>query len=117
MMPKLVTICDHIGRTVIGRLVDETESVLQLRNPVIIFVQPDPKNGQLKIDSYPYIFIEFIDKGSRDTNVWTFTKASVVVSDVVLDERIVNQYEALTNPPPTEEPKQADPRVIKLFDE
>ena len=49
MVPKLVTICDHIGRTVIGRVNNENETTLWISNPVIIHVQPDPKNGQLKI--------------------------------------------------------------------
>ena len=115
-MPKLVTICDHIGRTVIGRIHNENESTLWLSNPVIIYVQPDPQNGQLKIDSYPYIFIEFIDKAARDSNVWAFNKTNIVISDVVLDSRIVDQYDALNTAKPVAE-KPADPKVIKLFEE
>jgi len=116
MMPKLVTICDHIGRTVIGRINNENDTTLWLSNPVIIFVQPDPQNGQLKIDSYPYIFVEFIDKNSRDSNVWAFAKTNIVVSDVVLDRRIVDQYDALTTGKPVEE-KQSEPAIIKLFED
>ena len=116
MVPTLVTICDHIGRTVIGRINDENENTLWISSPVIIHVQPDPKNGQLKIDSYPYIFVEFIDKASRDSNVWAFTKANIVISNVVLDSRIADQYEALTTVKPVEE-KKTDPVVIKLFED
>ena len=116
MVPTLVTICDHIGRTVIGKLDGENETTLWISNPVIIHVQPDPKNGQLKIDSYPYIFVEFIDKASRDSNVWAFTKTNIVISNVVLDSRIADQYEALTTVKPVEE-KKTDPVVIKLFED
>ena len=117
MTPKLVTICDHIGRTVIGRVHDESDTTLSLSNPVIIYVQPDPSNGQLKIDSYPYIFVEFIDKTSRDSNVWTFTKTNIVVSNVSLDARIVQQYDALTTAKPAKEEKPSEPKVIKLFED
>lgn len=106
-------IIDHIGRTVIGELERENESSLTLKNPVIIHVQPNQQTGQLNVQSFPYIFVEFIDANSRDKNTWTFTKSSIVVSDVVLDSKILAQYNAINTVP---EP-QKEPEVIKLFED
>ena len=54
---KIKTIVDHIGRTVVGKLTEETENTITIFNPVIIHVQPDQQTGQLQVQSFPYIFI------------------------------------------------------------
>jgi hypothetical protein len=60
--------------------------------------------------------MEFI-KGDKTKNNWTFHKSVVSVSDVELDDRIVQQYENINSPQATEEATEEDPEVIKLFDD
>jgi len=98
-MSDIITINDHIGRT------------------VIIHTQPNPENGQLQVQSFPYIFMEFLT--DKEKNNWTFTKSSIVLSDIDLDDRIIQQYNNINNPqPPVSQPDaSAEPEVIKLFDE
>ena len=113
------TIVDHIGRTVIGNVVKEDAKTLTLNNPVIIHVQPDQQSGQLQVQSFPYIFMEFLK--DKEQNNWTFNKTVISVSDVELDDKIITQYENINNPqppiagaPPAE---GGEPEVIKLFDD
>ena len=110
----MITFVDQIGRTVIGKLVEETDSTIVVDNPVIIHVQPNPQNGQLQVQSFPYLFMEFISPESRETNHWTFFKSSIAISKVTLDDRIVLQYNNI-NTPPTQ--AQNEPEVIKLFED
>tara|TARA_R110001583_G_scaffold91312_1_gene233366 strand:- start:210 stop:671 length:462 start_codon:yes stop_codon:yes gene_type:complete len=116
---KIKTIVDHIGRTVVGKVTKDTKESITLYNPVIIHVQPDPQSGQLQVQSFPYIFMEFLK--DKDKNNWTFAKSAISVSDVELDERIITQYENINNPqPPIQETQQGagqEPEVIKLFDD
>ncbi len=86
--PKHVAIIDQIGRNIIGKLVGETETTLTLNNPVILFVQPE-QTGQIQVQSFPVFFFEFINKEYRNQNNWTYNKANIVTSDVVLDDRIL----------------------------
>ena len=110
------TIIDHIGRTVVGTVTKEDTKTITLFNPVIIHVQPDPQSGQLQVQSFPYIFMEFLK--DKDKNNWTFHKSSICTSDVELDERITTQYENINNPqPPIQEAPAEEPEVIKLFDD
>ena len=117
---KIKTIIDHIGRTVVGVVVKEDAKTITLNNPVKIHVQPDQQSGQLQVQSFPYIFMEFLK--DKDKNNWTFTKTTICTSDVELDDRIITQYDNINNPQP---PIQADgapatgeePEVIKLFDD
>ena len=102
---------DQIGRTVMGNLITTTENTFTVQNPVIIHVQPNPQNGQLNVQAFPYLFIEFINPEDRDKNDWTFNKQNTVTSNVVLDKRIINQYEAINK---TQKPEE--PEVIKLFE-
>tara|TARA_R110000824_G_scaffold177098_1_gene356343 strand:- start:69 stop:476 length:408 start_codon:yes stop_codon:yes gene_type:complete len=116
---KIKTIVDHIGRTVVGKITKETKDSITLFNPVIIHVQPDAQSGQLQVQSFPYIFMEFLK--DKDKNNWTFDKSAISVSDVELDERIITQYDNINNPqPPIQEAQQGtgqEPEVIKLFDD
>lgn len=113
MKEKHVAIIDHVGRNIIGKLVEETDSVITIQNPVILHVQPQ-QNGQLEVQTFPTFFFEFIDKSNRDKNAWTYTKSNIVTSNVVLDDRILSQYERINTPP--EEPKQTQPKVISIDD-
>tara|TARA_R110001583_G_scaffold15814_1_gene64765 strand:+ start:947 stop:1342 length:396 start_codon:yes stop_codon:yes gene_type:complete len=112
---QIKTIIDHIGRTVVGVLTKEDTKTLTLHNPVIIHVQPEPQTGQLQVQSFPYIFMEFLK--NKDKNDWTFYKAAICTSDVELDDRITTQYENINNPQPPIQQTQEEPEVIQLFDD
>jgi len=113
-MSDIKCIVDTIGRTVVGKITEETDDTITLNNPVIIHVQPDQQTGQLQVQSFPYLFMEFI-KGDKKKNNWTFYKTAIAISDVELDDRIVQQYENINSPQPAT--PQEEPEVIKLFDE
>jgi len=113
---QIKTIVDHIGRTVLGILEKDTKDTITLFNPVIIHVQPDQQTGQLQVQSFPYIFMEFLK--DKDKNNWTFSKSSISVSDVQLDERIIQQYENINNPqPPLTQQDGGTGDVVSLFDD
>ena len=120
-MANIKTIIDHIGRTVVGEAASEDKTTITINNPVIIHVQPDPQSGQLQVQSFPYLFMEFI-KGDKKQNNWTFHKSAISTSDVELDDKIITQYNNINSPQPAQDPAQApagqeEPEVIKLFDE
>ena len=77
---QIKTIVDHIGRTVLGVVKEDTKDSITLFNPVIIHVQPDQQTGQLQVQSFPYIFMEFLK--DKDKNHWTFSKSAISISDV-----------------------------------
>jgi hypothetical protein len=110
---KHVAIIDQIGRNIIGKFFDEDQDTITLTNPVILHVQPDG-GGQLQVQSFPLFFFEFIDKGSRDKNEWTFTKQNIVTSNVELDEKIIAQYQKINNPPAPEPAKSA--KIVDIND-
>jgi len=114
-MHKIKTIIDHIGRTVVGGEVSQDDKTITLNNPVIIHVQPNAQTGQLQVQSFPYIFMEFLTTASREKNHWTFNKSSVVLSEVELDEKIITQYNNINKPPAA--PAQGEAEVIKLFED
>ena len=115
-MSKIKVIADHIGRIIMGEEVEQQDaSVLVLNNPVIIHVQPNPQTGQLQVQSFPYIFMEFLSQESKTKNNWTFTRSSIVVSEVTLDDKIIAQYKNINSPPASQ--PQGEQEVIKLFED
>lgn len=120
-MSNMLTFIDQIGRTVIGKLVSEDQNTIVINNPVIVFVNPNQETGQIQVQSFPYLFMEFIDKSSRDKNNWTFYKSSIAISDVILDSLIVNQYNninsAAVGVPIQSGVSQGEAEVIRLFED
>jgi hypothetical protein len=115
MTEKHIAIIDHVGRNIIGKFVSETPETITIGNPVILHCQPEA-NGQLQVQTFPVFFFEFISKEDRDKNNWTYNKTSVVLSDVVLDEKILSQYARINTPPAPPEPVEANPKVISIND-
>lgn len=111
---KTVAIIDHIGRLVIGQVLGESDTTLTLHNPVLVDARPD-QNQQLQVTSFPVMFFEFLNKEHRDSNNWTYSKANIVLSDVVLDDRILSQYLTI-NTPKAEPVVKANPKVISIND-
>lgn len=112
MKNKHVALIDHVGRSIIGKFVSETDTTITVNNPVILHCQPEA-NGQLQVQSFPVFFFEFIAKDSRDKNDWTYSKVSIVTSNVVLDEKILTQYEKINKPA---EPVEKSPKIVSIED-
>ena len=112
---EIIAIVDQVGRTVVGVETGQTDETLTLNNPVIVHVQPDPQNGQLQVQTFPYLFMEFIE-GDKQLNEWTFHKSNIATSTVKLTPQITAQYHAINNPAPAQPAPAAEPDVIKLFD-
>ncbi len=114
MSEEITTIVDQVGRVVIGVETAQTDETITLNNPVIVHVQPDQQSGQLQVQTFPYLFMEFIE-GDRTKNDWTFYKSAIATSNVSLTDQIKAQYSAINNPAPAAPPATEEPEVIKLF--
>ena len=55
---KYVTIIDNTGRNILGTLANETDTEINILNPVMISVTP--QNGQFQIQLIPLFLAEFI---------------------------------------------------------
>lgn len=118
---NLKVLVDHVGRTIIGDLVEDTAEEYVLKNAATIYVQPN-ESGQLQVQTIPLFFKEFLTLDGRETGVtFRFKKNSIIDTTAaeVLDTKLVNQYtkivENLTIP---DSPAATDSgEVVKLFDE
>lgn len=117
MNEEQIVFSDHIGRIVAGTVVENNDSVLKVKDPVIIHVEPQPQTGQLSVHTFPYVFMEFVTKESRENNVWSFDKSSIAVSNIQLDEKLATAV-ANINRPPSQivTPNKSDAKIVNLFD-
>ena len=115
MSQEITTIVDQVGRVVIGVETAQTDETITLKNPVIVHVQPDQQSGQLQVQTFPYLFMEFIE-GDRTKNDWTFYKSAIAMSNVSLTAQIKAQYNVINNPVPAQPVATEEPEVIRLFD-
>ena len=123
---KLVTFVDGVGRTVVGDLVKETKTALELKNPAILHVQPNAQSGQIQVQLIPFFFKEFSKDGVDEPVRWEFLKANLVrAKNLELDDRLITQYTNMysviqsPNAPKvvTAAAAGTDAPVVKLFDD
>jgi hypothetical protein len=117
MENTIITFIDHIGRTMIGTLDSQTETQIVVHNPAIVHVQPT-QQGQLNVQTIPLFFKEFVGaKNKLEGTKWAFNKAQIAIGiDVENDTRLLQQYQAVFAPTATPS-ANAEPKIVKLFDE
>ena len=115
---QLTVFLDTIGRTVLGKVESETDSLLSVENPALVHIQPNPQTNQLQLQILPLFFREFQADKTQPT-VWKFRKDSITMSDdVPFSFQFIAQYEQLFSAPEaTAPPTKSDADVVKLFDE
>lgn len=114
MKEKQIVLSDHIGRVIAGVVLDETETTITIKNPVIVHVEPQA-NGQLSVRTFPYMFMEIITEESRATNKWTFNKTNIAISDIELEPRLAEAVSAI-NSPKSVIATPGDSKIVSLFD-
>lgn len=129
---QLIVILDPIGRTILGEKVccdkECSESVLKIKNPVVLHIVPADNQGKMSVQLLPLFFREFLADKSGDV-VFSFEKSKVVTTDIdALDFRLQGQYGQMFNPqnvfvnggqaPAPQSPNDGQaPTVVSLFDE
>ena len=115
----LVLFLDGVGRTILGEKVNDTKTVLEVKNPSVLHVQPNSENGQIQVQLIPVFFKEFATDGSDGT--WAFNKSNITLcKGISLDDRLVSQYNNMYSVIQAPEPVGAgagDAPVVKLFDD
>jgi hypothetical protein len=112
MKEKIITIIDHIGRTLIGVESGRTDTTLTLKNPVILHVEMG-QQGNISFHPFPLFFFELQDKDTRHLNNWTFTLANIVVSDIELSQTVQDMYGKINTPAV---PVVNNPKVVSISD-
>lgn len=116
MSNKLTVFLDSIGRTIIGKLVDNDpdETILRVENPALVHIQANPQTNQLQLQILPLFFKEF-QSNKTDSTVWNYKKANITIAEnIEFAPQFFAQYEQIFQPP---QPPQGEPKVVKLFDE
>ena len=112
---------DNAGRCLFGEVASETDSSLEVKNPVMITVQQQ-QNGQMAVQLFPLFFAEFVEPSEENKryNFFTYSKSTIALgSNFKIEPRIVDQYIKIVNPhlAPVNDQPQGEPETIKLFDE
>ena len=120
MDKKYITIIDNTGRNILGVLSSESDTEINILNPVMISVQP--QNGQFQVQLIPLFLAEFISQSETNARnfTYTFSKCNVAVGvGFDIDPRITSQYDKIISAANAAKAPQKDakPEVIKLFEE
>lgn len=111
---QLTVFLDNIGRTIIGKIVNQDDSILTIENPALVHIQPNSQTNQLQLQILPLFFKEFQADRNQPT-VWNFKKSNITTSEnIPFAPQFVAQYEQMFQPPQT---TPQETKVVKLFDD
>jgi len=124
---KIVTFLDTVGRTIVGEFVSSDDTLLKVKNPVVLHVVPQDQSGRMSVQLLPIFFREFLGDKTGDV-VFTYNKTNITETDIdAFDFRLQAQYVQMFNksnifvPPNAGEvapaPAKDAPAIINLFDE
>lgn len=117
---KLIVFVDNIGRTIVGESIDpSSNNSIRVKNPAIIWAQPNQQNGQLNIQVIPLFFRELLAGKSKEEGViWEYLTSNITVAtNLELDARLVTQYKQITTAQPAIPSNTGNPpKIVKLFD-
>jgi hypothetical protein len=104
---------DPLQRTIIATQVSSDEKYVTVTKPVILQVSPT-QDKKLQVQLYPLFFREFTFNRDEFAN-WTYSRDSIVNSDVKLEPNLIAQYKQMFQ---TAAQAAADSnKVVKLFDD
>lgn len=113
----LTVFLDNIGRTIIGKIVEDNADSISVENPALVHVQPNVQTNQLQLQVLPLFFREFQADKSQAT-VWSFKKNNITTcSEIPFAIQFTAQYEQLFSAEPPAPQQPSEPEVVKLFDE
>lgn len=114
---QLIVFLDNIGRTIIGKPVNETNDTISIQNPALVHVQPNTQTNQLQLQILPLFFREFQADKSQPT-VWLFKKNNITQSeDIPFALQFEAQYDQMFRASEQTQAESAEPEVVKLFSE
>jgi hypothetical protein len=118
---KIVVFFDSVGRTILGEKIeaDTNDKVLAVKNPAVVHIMPNQQTGQLQLQILPLFFKEFLADKEVGTT-WKYNRNNITEGiDIVFDFKLEAQYRQIFASIPTvaQQQPQANPEVVKLFDE
>ena len=113
---NIIVFLDNIGRTIIGKKINETTKQVTVENPALVHINANAQTNQLQLQILPLFFREFLADRSEAT-VWHFNKESITVSQqMTFAFQFIAQYEQMFAAP-SEQPQQNSGEVVRLFDD
>jgi len=132
---KLTAFFDNVGRTIFGEQIGSTETQIEIKNPVVLHVQPQ-NDGRMALQLFPCFFREFLIDPNEGVRV-KYNKSNIaqcneeITFNMALTIQYTNMFAPVTTAPtitpttPLAGPdvvaaRRPDPKmdnVIKLFDD
>ena len=107
MSEQIVVFFDALGRTILGKPVSETPTTIEVQNPAVLHAGLN-NEGKIQVNLIPAFFREFL-KDWNTPLLFTYRLENIIkeTSGIVLDDKLVAQYNSMWQPrPPREEVKK-----------
>jgi hypothetical protein len=122
MEEKVIGILKNVSELIVATLVEETDTAVKVKNPAFLGIAG--QNNQININFIPLemlslqpsVNVRNLLANPAEELIYTFDKNSVLKSDLVLAQNVIDNYKNLTTakPAPTTA-KTAEENVVKLY--
>ena len=117
---QFVVFSDNVGRNLIGELVGQTDSQIEVKNPVVVVEQVNPQNQQRSLGYAEAFYPQLLKEGSE--TVWHFNINNItIIASELSDEAkklyayVIRKIDA-PQAAPAPAPQGNEGKVVNLFD-
>lgn len=122
MEEKVIGILKNVSELIVATLVEETDTTVKVKNPAFLGIAG--QNNQININFIPLemlslqpsVNVRNLLANPTEELIYSFDKNSVLKSDLVLAQNVIDNYKNLTVAKPAPAPaKTAEENVVKLY--
>jgi hypothetical protein len=127
MEEKVIGILKNVSELIVATLVEETDTTVKVKNPAFLGISG--QNNQININFIPLemlslqpsVNVRNLLANPTEELVYTFDKNSVLKSDLILAQNVIDNYNNLTSGKSSAQPqtpatnKSAEENIVKLF--
>ena len=122
MEEKVIGILKNVSELIVATLVEETDTTVKVKNPAFLGISG--QNNQININFIPLemlslqpsVNVRNLLANPAEELVYSFDKNSVLKSDLILAQNVIDNYKNLTNGKQSPTPaKSAEDNIVKLF--
>jgi hypothetical protein len=103
MANNIVVFFDSLGRTILGELVEDTKSVLLVKNPAVLHAGFS-QESKIQVNLVPALFREFL-KDWNEPLIFAYQKDHITLetNGASLDDKLLGQYDSMWASRPSRE--------------
>lgn len=111
---KYLIFLDSINRTILGEIGLDTDTTIEIINPVTINLTPG-NDGKINLQAFPLFPRELMEGINRDS-VFYYNKENITITNVQVEKKLIDHYKMMFREIEIKKEEKEEKEPLKLFE-